>query len=233
MRTGAHTLALACAALGVAGLGLAVHDRLCLAHARRQAHEADRRAVTDPLTGLANRAGLHHSWPALAAAQPVVAVLDLDGFKPVNDTHGHAAGDAVLITIAARLRGQLPQALIARLGGDEFVLILPADHAHDLARRAAATIATPIPIGDRVTVTVTASLGLAQAITGDLAQTLAAADAAMYRAKTIRTTIAVHHSTLDDRTTLAADPRPTVRVRDLTPSPMPARGPVALTGSRR
>ncbi|WP_419897381.1 sensor domain-containing diguanylate cyclase [Roseomonas sp. USHLN139] len=82
----------------------------------------------DPLTGLLNRAGLA-AWaagqPGLAAGAAVV-VLDLDGFKPVNDRHGHAAGDAVLQAIGAWLRRHLRDGDAAvRLGGDEFLLCLP------------------------------------------------------------------------------------------------------------
>ena len=92
-------------------------------------------ADSDPLTGLANRrAFLDALGRRLAdpAAPPFsVALLDLDGFKPVNDTFGHAAGDAVLVEVATRLRAH-PEALVAaRIGGDEFALILSADQAEN------------------------------------------------------------------------------------------------------
>jgi len=210
------TFALACGAAFTV-LALAARDRLELTRARRQAQEADRRALTDPLTGLANRAGLHTAWPTLAPTAPVLALIDLDGFKPVNDQYGHAAGDTVLATIAGRLRTLLPDLCIARLGGDEFVVVLPGPmhQAHTLAVHVAATIALSVPVAHPVVVTVTASIGLASAFDADLGRVLAAADAAMYRAKTSRTGIAVHDPQLDDRTSLLADPRPAVRLRTL------------------
>ncbi|BCJ71211.1 hypothetical protein CS0771_07550 [Catellatospora sp. IY07-71] len=204
------TFALACGtAVGLAGLALAAHDRHELTRARRAAH-------TDPLTGLANRAGLGAAWPRLASTAPVLALIDLDGFKPVNDTYGHAAGDSVLVTIADRLRALLPGACVARLGGDEFTAVLPGPirSAHTQALRIAATVALSVPMGDDA-VTVTASIGLAPSAGHDLAQVLATADAAMYRAKTSRSGIAVYDAATDDRTTPAADPRPAVRVRTL------------------
>ena len=100
-------------------------------------------ADTDPLTGLANRrAFLAELEQRLAAPAAVpafaLALLDLDGFKPINDTFGHAAGDALLIEVAARLRREAGAgALAARIGGDEFGLILPCanEAAADADRR--------------------------------------------------------------------------------------------------
>ena len=215
------TFGLACGAgLALAGVALAVRDRHELTRTRRLMREAELRAHTDALTGLPNRAGLHKVWPHLAPSAPVVGMLDLDGFKPVNDTHGHAAGDLVLATIASRVRALPIDTTVARLGGDEFALILPGPmrQAHTQALHIAATVALTVPVADGVAVTVTASIGLASADNGDLAQALAAADAAMYRAKTSRTGIAVYDPIADERSSLTADPRPTRRVRDLTPT---------------
>ncbi len=90
-------------------------------------------SLRDPLTGLPNRAlfsdRMHHaiSGPERRDRLLAIGVLDLDGFKAVNDRHGHAAGDKVLRQVAARLRGILrPQDTLARLGGDEFGLLLDA-----------------------------------------------------------------------------------------------------------
>ncbi|GAA1651872.1 GGDEF domain-containing protein [Actinoplanes couchii] len=140
-------------------------------------------AFTDSLTGLANRAGflgrLHE-----AEGRVAVLLLDLDDFKPVNDRYGHAAGDAVLIQTAARLRESLdPGDLPARLGGDEFAVLLterPEGEYEKVADRIAAALSTPctLPSGD--TATVRASVGLA---TAEPTQVLNAADQAMYRAK--------------------------------------------------
>ncbi|HEY0630924.1 MAG TPA: EAL domain-containing protein [Thermoleophilaceae bacterium] len=90
-------------------------------------------ATTDPLTGVANRRSFYNSLTAeLKRAErmstPVTLVLiDLDGFKEINDTHGHPFGDGVLQTIAEKVRGSLRATdVIARVGGDEFAILLPA-----------------------------------------------------------------------------------------------------------
>ena len=101
-------------------------------------------AMTDPLTGIANRRGLHHGLEAAAhMAQREgqhlgIAILDLDKFKPVNDRFGHAAGDAVLREVAARLRSvaRRDSDTVARLGGDEFAVVWAARSVADLYRLA-------------------------------------------------------------------------------------------------
>lgn len=89
-------------------------------------------AHSDALTGLANRRALQQQladWLALPPDQPWgLAYLDLDGFKPVNDRYGHAAGDALLLAVAGLLKQLRPRALcVARMGGDEFVVLLQGD----------------------------------------------------------------------------------------------------------
>ena len=107
---------------------LDVHDR----HRREERLELE--AQRDPLTGLANRA-VANARLAELAAQPasrhaVLAYLDLDGFKAVNDSYGHDAGDAVLVAAAARLRTVVRAGdEVVRLGGDEFLLICPVEPA--------------------------------------------------------------------------------------------------------
>lgn len=182
-------------------------------------------ALLDPLTGLANRAGLTQAWTHLAPTKPYVAVIDLDGFKPINDTHGHAAGDILLTTIAHRLH---TVTTAARLGGDEFAALITAPDPTTTAARLAHTIAAPVRLPTGATVCVTASIGLAPTTAGDLPAALAAAAAAMYRAKASKTGPTLYDPARDDHTT--ADPRPGVRTRDLpTPNPWGLPIPEAIT----
>jgi diguanylate cyclase (GGDEF)-like protein len=145
-------------------------------------------AATDPLTGCPNRrAFLDRLGAGIAAAgrgaQSVVCLIDLDGFKAVNDRDGHAAGDAVLRAVTAALTGAVRATdTVARLGGDEFAVLaeVSADFpAGALADRLRAAVATA-GAADAVT----ASVGVALVFPGDDAdQLLHRADAAMYRAK--------------------------------------------------
>ncbi|WP_431905963.1 diguanylate cyclase [Micromonospora carbonacea] len=212
--------ALTALTVGLVGLVVSCWSTRSAWSLRRQLTAARHDATHDRLTGLLNRTGLADTWPHLAPARPVVAVLDLDGFKPVNDLRGHAAGDLVLTVIAGRLRRAVTGA-VARLGGDEFALILVTAADLHSVRQLATLIAAPIPLTSGEQVTVTASIGLAPS-TGDLADALAYADAAMYRAKTTGTGVAVYDATADDRTTPAADPRPTIRTRNLPSIPVEA-----------
>jgi diguanylate cyclase (GGDEF)-like protein len=146
-------------------------------------------AFTDSLTGLANRACfLDRLSAALDAPGPVgVLLIDLDDFKPVNDRHGHAAGDAVLTETAARLRAAAgPGDLVARLGGDEFAVLLDrpaADGLPAVAGGIIGAVGTPCRLPDGSAVTVRASVGAAVAEGGDASHLLNLADQAMYRAK--------------------------------------------------
>ncbi|MGG2395417.1 7TM diverse intracellular signaling domain-containing protein [Pseudomonas sp. SH1-B] len=151
-------------------------------------------ALQDPLTGLANRTALQqHLEQALARSLRrsellAVMLIDLDGFKPVNDQHGHGFGDQVLAEIAQRLRHYIRDAdLPARLGGDEFVVVCEnvksAEDVAELAKRVLEGLDTPIYIEDRA-VRVGASIGIALSHGSDDATLLIRqADAAMYRAK--------------------------------------------------
>jgi diguanylate cyclase (GGDEF)-like protein len=147
----------------------------------------------DPLTGLANRATfmrwLHEPVVVERDAEPVTSALlylDLDGFKPVNDGFGHAAGDAVLVEIARRLSATVRDGDgIARLGGDEFAVLLRGtkeEDAVELARRLLGAVAQPIEVAGAV-VTVGASIGVAVGRGLDLEPLLERADGAMYNAK--------------------------------------------------
>jgi diguanylate cyclase (GGDEF)-like protein len=142
-----------------------------------------RQAVTDPLTGIGNRSALRRRLDT--APGPVsLAIIDLDHFKPVNDTHGHDIGDAVLRVVADRLRGAVrADDLVVRYGGDEFVVVFanetPPDGAAQLAQRIVATLAAPIALHG-LAITVGASIGLA---TAGAHAVVHDADAALYRAK--------------------------------------------------
>ncbi len=141
-----------------------------------------RQSETDPLTGVANRAGFHRlAAAALATPLPqgrstTVVVCDIDGLKQVNDTGGHAAGDALLVEVVAAWTSVLRRGdLLARIGGDEFALLLSETdqaQARDVVRRLHA--ATSIRF----------SSGIASWQAGDtVASLLARADAAMYDRK--------------------------------------------------
>lgn len=153
-------------------------------------------ALHDPLTDLPNRRALENHLDEtirradLHGRTIAVGMLDLDDFKPVNDSHGHSVGDRVLVGIAGRLREAIGEYdYVARLGGDEFVLVLEGvEHARDLERvldRIRTRLHQPLHIDDR-TFELSASLGLAlypdpEVDTGDLL--LRRADQAMYSAK--------------------------------------------------
>lgn len=160
--------------------------------------EADRilrrHADEDALTGLANRRQVElHLGTLLQQGPTGVALLfiDLDGFKAVNDEHGHNAGDAVLRIVARRVLGQIREGDVAgRLGGDEFVVVAQGtsrENADELAARLDETLRRPLRVGD-VECAISASIGVAIApADGVTAVTLLqAADRAMYRAKRTR-----------------------------------------------
>ncbi|HKR99846.1 MAG TPA: diguanylate cyclase, partial [Candidatus Dormibacteraeota bacterium] len=159
--------------------------------------ELTRRAMHDPLTQLPNHGMFVQTVDAQLANLPrslrylAVAFIDLDDFKQINDTHGHAMGDQVLNCVATRLRQQVRKHdLAARLAGDEFALLLdglrqPAD-ARMVAERVVASLADPMPI-DGLRLKVGGSVGLAivtdqrEAVTAE--ELLRRADMAMYLAK--------------------------------------------------
>ncbi|WP_322520570.1 diguanylate cyclase [Guyparkeria halophila] len=153
-------------------------------------------AYHDPLTNLANRRAVDAELPkALARADRhqqmlAVALLDLDDFKPINDRFGHAAGDEMLMTLAARLKNAIRDTdTAARLGGDEFLLILEDIEGDEgLARvldRVATTIRQPISLEDGVEVHANGSIGVTRYPLDDSApqQLIRNADAALYAAK--------------------------------------------------
>jgi len=153
---------------------------------------AEEQAFTDTLTGLRNRRAMDHVLARLAAAGAGGALmqLDLDGFKGVNDTHGHSAGDRVLQEVAQRLTAATRGGdTVIRTGGDEFLLVLPgladAGRAADLAGRLVAAVERPVRFGD-VVLTVSASIGISIAPAGgrfDPGHMIEEADTALYAVK--------------------------------------------------
>jgi diguanylate cyclase (GGDEF)-like protein len=153
----------------------------------------ERMAATDSLTGLPNRAAFHaRAEMALGRIRgsenrPTVLMLDLDGFKDVNDSLGHHIGDLLLVEVGNRLRGSVrTQDTVARLGGDEFaVLLTDADPGigETVTERIAEALNTPFVI-DGITLDIEASIGIATAEAGDdVATVVRYADTAMYAAK--------------------------------------------------
>jgi len=156
--------------------------------------ELANQALRDQLTGLANRrlfdemldSALHRT---LRTDDRVATIyIDLDGFKAVNDNHGHTAGDRVLREVARRLQATVRDGdLVARVGGDEFLVLLelrPTDD-ENLVERIKTTIARPIGIGDENAVTISASVGIADtdSVGRDPTTLIEAADVNMYADK--------------------------------------------------
>ena len=152
------------------------------------------RAVHDSLTGLANRDGLHDRLDGLLGAPGVAAkvgvlFLDLDHFKDVNDSRGHAVGDTVLRLVAQRLMATVPAgAFVARQGGDEFVIVLPEatePTACAVAEAALAAVSQPCALPDGGEHLLGASVGVALSPQHGLTreELLRCADIALYAAK--------------------------------------------------
>lgn len=143
-------------------------------HEERLAYAASH----DALTGLANRAALHDALETWASGAGAVVYLDLDGFKQVNDEHGHAAGDELLVRTAAALRDCASSGdLVARLGGDEFVLLLRGvTRPEEAAARAERIL-------DRAEVGASIGIALCDPARQEPVEALRRADAAMYEAK--------------------------------------------------
>jgi diguanylate cyclase (GGDEF)-like protein len=174
-------------------LNFADHVSLALTDARTL--DAVRQAFHDTLTGLPNRAlfldRLEHALARARRGQATLAVLfvDLDRFKLINDTLGHAAGDELLVQAGQRLRATVREVdTPARFGGDEFAILLEDNHdipdATHVAQRVIDTLQAPFGVGGRE-VFVSASVGIATSHAGqeDAAELLRNADVAMYRAK--------------------------------------------------
>jgi diguanylate cyclase (GGDEF)-like protein len=179
---------------GAGGLAIFVGVAVVVSYARDERQELRRAATHDSLTHLPNRVlFLDRLENALAQSRrhppgPSVLAIDLDGFKQVNDTYGHHAGDLVLVDTAARLRSCIRETdTCARFGGDEFAILLPFGGTEGSARVLSAidrAFRAPFPIGGR-DISLRASAGCAIAPTdGDDSITLLRiADERMYGAK--------------------------------------------------
>lgn len=225
-------LAAATAATAVYGNGLL---RRRLRETKTALAESRHAATHDTLTGLVNRAGLEAHLAMCDQEQlPVwLLMVDVDGFKPINDTYGHAAGDVVLTEAARRMArvAERGRDLVGRLGGDEFLIVSEARDARAagvLARTVVAVLRRPILVHSAARPQVTVSVGWVQMRPGDpVGDVLCTADAAMYRAKAAGG---------DQHVAWGADEplrrvelgRPLERLRDVHPHRVPAESGVVI-----
>jgi diguanylate cyclase len=186
-------------------LALVARQLLYAAHLTRVAHRLQVDATRDALTGLVNRRTcLAAIGDALAEREPgdvAVVLLDLDGFKEVNDGFGHAAGDVALRHVAQVLARRSDAAVAARLGGDEFALVVVGEGAETeaVAAARALTVEQWVDVG-ALTVQMGASAGVAVSRPGDTTSALLRrADLAMYEAKRSGARVEVFIDAIADR----------------------------------
>ncbi|MCA0143682.1 bifunctional diguanylate cyclase/phosphodiesterase [Blastococcus sp. LR1] len=188
-------LAIACVLAALARTGVTFREV-------RAFNEVSEQARTDELTGLPNRRALLEAAgrvlaTATARDQAALLLLDLDGFKEVNDSLGHTAGDQLLRQIGPRLLPALGDGeLLARLGGDEFAVLLPRvslDEAQARAERLRVLILQPFPVEDiRLHVGVSIGVATAPVPAATVQELLRCADVAMYAAKSAREGVHVY-----------------------------------------
>ena len=165
-------------------------------HLQKENASLSHRANHDSLTGLSNRAFMEAELERaiidarIGNGKVAVLFLDSDRFKYINDTYGHASGDRVLVTIAARIKQQLREGdLVARLGGDEFAIVLkPLRNSSDAMHIAdniiaAMSHAIELPTGNNIISSLTIGVAVFPDHAVDAASLVGAADEAMYRAK--------------------------------------------------
>ncbi len=188
-------LAIACVLAGIARIGVTFHEV-------RSFNQVQREARTDELTGLPNRrALLQRAQQVTASSTPdrpaAFLLLDLDGFKEVNDSLGHSAGDELLRLVGPRLSGCLRRDdVLARLGGDEFAVLLPetgVQEAQALAERLRALLLEPFTVtGVRLHVGVSIGVATTPQPARTVQELLHCADVAMYSAKSAREGVHVY-----------------------------------------
>ncbi|MDT7570549.1 MAG: hypothetical protein QOE05_723 [Actinomycetota bacterium] len=212
------------AVAGHAAIGL--HNGRLADRLRDQVSENAHQAMHDSLTSLPNRLMFDRAATKALATTDTCAVLllDLDRFKEINDTLGHAAGDAVLQEVGSRLSGIVGDAAcVARLGGDEFAVVMTDANlrdATDFAERIRAALLAPLDIVG-VTLTLDASIGIALSPEHgtDIATLLRRADVAMYAAKDTHGSVVVYAPDRDHnsaaRLALVADLRAAIANGDL------------------
>jgi diguanylate cyclase (GGDEF)-like protein len=225
---GRVSLALAVVTLVVAG----ARSALSLVGLRSLTEQRRRESITDQLTGLGNRRALFQLLDAFVSEQRdpdaperslAFMFVDLDKFKEVNDSFGHATGDELLRQLGARLRNSLRDSdLVVRLGGDEFALALldaGPDYAATVASRLTAQIEEPFTL-EAVRVQIGASIGIAvmPEDASDAADLVRCADLAMYRAKLEGKPFAIYQEDLDgaaNRVQLVEELRAAIEQRQL------------------
>ncbi|MGL5735874.1 MAG: diguanylate cyclase domain-containing protein [Beijerinckiaceae bacterium] len=190
-------------------MAMTIHD---LTEAKRREFELATLAFTDQLTGLQNRLALTRRMLRLSDdlaegpdARFAIFLMDLNRFKPINDTYGHAVGDKLLIEVGHRIRSAVPRnATVARLGGDEFVVVagprIGRDAAAVIANAIIDAVAKPVDL-DIAVVDVGVSIGIAIAPTDatDPDVLMMAADRAMYQAKRTKSGFAFMEDFLEER----------------------------------
>lgn len=179
------------------GIGQSLRLAALVLGERRRQRTLRREALTDPLTGVGNRSALRHRLETAPGAV-TLALLDLDAFKPVNDTYGHDTGDAVLRVVADRLAATVRgDDLVARFGGDEFAIVFADGTTPEgvaaSTERIRGAIARPITCEDGPTVTVGVSIGVASGLASEVVH---AADASLYEAKRTKHLVPPRHRTV-------------------------------------
>lgn len=164
---------------------------------RQKNAQLEQKALTDPLTGVWNRRGIDRELERILGQTQngkrehlAICMIDLDDFKPVNDTYGHAIGDRVLVAVSRRLRGVLREGdLLGRIGGDELIAVFRHCADPEISRQLATRIVSGLQIPfvfDELIIRIGASVGLALNacdLDEPIASLLSRADQAMYAAK--------------------------------------------------